>query len=183
MDHSRSSEIMEPHAQRWEEVSSAAHGCQPAVRSPGPVSDDGVNETSDAEAVEKITNEPGAANHCPRGDGRASIGKSELENPDRQERHAGGFISRRCTLQEEPVITNEPVAVSKHEGKTDGVKQNAAKTSIHHALHQHVHGFTGAAEAGFQHGETDLHAEHEECGDQRPGSVDRIDDISGLYFR
>src|ERR1700730_15473281 len=55
MDHSRSSEIMEAHAQRWEDISSAAHVRQPAVRSPSPVSDDRVNETSDADAVEKVT--------------------------------------------------------------------------------------------------------------------------------
>src|ERR1700687_2543453 len=108
---------MEARAQGWEEVSSAAHGCQPAVRSPGPVSDDRVNETSDAYAVQKITDEPGATDHCPGGDGRASIGESELEDPHRQECYPGRFIGRWRVLQEEPVIADESVAVCKHEGK------------------------------------------------------------------
>src|SRR6267154_1344804 len=129
---------MEAHAQRWKEISSAAHGGQPAVRSPGPVSDDRINETRDADAVEKVTDESSASDHCPGGDGRASVGKSELEDPHREERYPSGFIGRRRVLQKEPVIADEPVTVSKHEGKADGVEEDAAQASIHYALHQHV---------------------------------------------
>ena len=51
------------------------------------------------------------------------------------------------------------------------------------AFHQHVDSFARTAEASFKHGETDLHAEHKEGCDQRPCSVDRIDDIGGFHLR
>ena len=40
-----------------------------------------------------------------------------------QERDAGGLISRRRVLQEEPVIADEAVAVAEHEGKAEGEEQ------------------------------------------------------------
>ena len=92
VDHRRAGKVMEAHAQRGEEVAVAAHQGQPAIRSPGPVSDDRVNETRHADAVKKIADESGAADHCARSDGRAGIGKGELEDPDCQEGHAGGFV-------------------------------------------------------------------------------------------
>ena len=64
------------------------------------------------------------------------------------------------------MITDEAVAVAEHEGKTDGVEENAAKAGVDHAFHQHVDGFARATEAGFQHREPDLHAEDEEGSDQ-----------------
>ena len=175
-------EIMEAHAQRREEVAGAAHGRQPAVRTPGPVSDDRIDETGDADAVEQVADETGAADHRARGDRRAGIGKGELENPDGQERDAGGFIGRRRVLQEEPVIADEAVAVAEHERETDGVEQNAAKAGVHDAFHQHVHRLARTAEAGFEHREADLHAEHQERRDQRPHGVDRIDDVGRFDF-
>ena len=72
------------------------------------------------------------------------------------------------------MIADEAVAMGEHEGKTDGVEENAAKTGVHYAFHQHVDGFTGTTEAGFQHGESDLHAEHQEGGDQRPMVFHRV---------
>src|SRR5260370_27337029 len=66
MDHGRSREIMEAHAQGWEEIPSTPHVRQPAVRSPRPVSDDWINETSHADTVEKVADEPGAADHRAR---------------------------------------------------------------------------------------------------------------------
>ncbi len=56
-------EIMEANSERWEKVAGAAHVGKPAVRAPGPVSDDGVDETGDANAVEKVADESGAADH------------------------------------------------------------------------------------------------------------------------
>ena len=81
------------------------------------------------------------------------------------------------------MIADEAVAVAEHEREADGVEQNAAEAGIHHAFHQHVYGFAGAAEAGFEHREADLHAEHQERRDQCPGGVDRVDDIGRLHFR
>ena len=86
-------------------------------------------------------------------------------------------------LQEEPVIADEAVAVGEHESKTDGVEENSAKTGVHYAFHEHVDGFTGATETGFQHGEADLHAEHQEGGDQGPGGVHRVDHVGRFDLR
>src|SRR6266566_1098158 len=142
------------------------------------MSDHRVNETSDADAVKKVADEPGPADHSPGGDGRACIGKGELEDPHREEGHACGFIGCWRILQEEPVITYEPVAVAKHECEPHGVKQNAAKACVHHAFHEHVHRFARTTKASFQHGEADLHAEHKECCDQCPSRVHRVYDVS-----
>src|SRR3954469_10002957 len=154
---------MKTHAQRREEISSGAHGRQPAVRSPGPVANDRIDETGNTEAVEEVPDKPGAADHRARGNGRAGISKGELENPDGEERHAGGLIGQRRVLQEEPVIADKAVAVGEHKCKADGVEENAAETGIHHALYKHVHGFAGATEAGLEHRESNLHAEYKEC--------------------
>ena len=81
------------------------------------------------------------------------------------------------------MIADEAVAVGEHEGKADSVEEDAAKTGVHYAFHQHVDGFTGTTEAGFQHGESNLHAEHQEGGDQRPCCVHRVHDVSRLNFR
>ncbi len=45
---------------------------------------------------------------------------------------------------------------------------------------KHVDRFARAAEARLQHGESDLHAEDQEGGDQRPHGVDRVDDVVAL---
>src|ERR1700730_13672301 len=100
---------MEAHAQRRENVPGAAHGCQPPVRSPSPMSNDGVNKAGDADAIEQVTDETGSADHRARSNRGAGVSESELEDPDRQERYAGGFIGRWRVLQEEPVIADESV--------------------------------------------------------------------------
>src|SRR5207302_1147879 len=80
----------------------------------------------------------GAADHGSGSDRRAGVCEGELEDPYREERHASRFVGRRRTLQEEPVISNESVAVAEHEGKADGIKEDAAKTGIYNAFHKHV---------------------------------------------
>ena len=67
--------------------------------------------------------------------------------------------------------------------KPHGIEQNAAEAGVDDAFHQHVDGFARAAEAGFEHREADLHAEHEERRDQRPDRVDRVDDVVALEDR
>src|ERR1700674_1332476 len=161
----------------------AAHQGQPAIRSPGPVANDRIDETGNGNTVEEIADKSGTADHGSGSDRGTGIRKSKLEDPDGEERDAGGFIGRRSTLQEEPVISNESVAVAEHEGKADGIEENAAKTGIHNAFHEHIDGFARTTESGLQHGEADLHAENQEGGNQRPGSVDGIDDISGFDLR
>src|SRR2546423_5991836 len=156
MHHGGSGEVMETHAKRWEKVAFTAHQSQPSIRSPCPVSDDRINETGYADRVEQVPNESGTADHRARSDGRASVGKCELEDPHREERYPCAFIGRRRALQEEPVISDKPVTVCKHEGKSDGVEENAAKASVYHAFHQYIYGFAGTTEPSFQHGEADL---------------------------
>ena len=90
------------------------------------------------------------------------------------------FIGRRSALQEEPVHTDETVAVAEHEGEAPGVEEKTAEAGVDDAFHQHVYGFARAAEARFEHRESDLHAEHQECRDQRPHRVDRVDDVIAL---
>ena len=56
--------------------------------------------------------------------------------------------------------------------KPKAIKQKAAEAGVHNAFHEHVDRLTRSAEAGFQHGESDLHAEDEKGGDQRPHRVE-----------
>src|ERR1700751_5289296 len=147
------------------------------------MSDDRIDKAGDADAVKQVTDEAGSADHRARSNRRARISESELEDPDRQECYSGCFIGRWRVLQKDPVIADEPVAVSKHERKTDDVEQNAAKTCIHYAFHQYVHGLPGTTETSFQHGETDLHAENQKRSHQGPGGVDWIHHVGSFYFR
>ena len=81
------------------------------------------------------------------------------------------------------MISNESVAVAEHERKPDGIEEDATKTGVHNAFHEHVHGFARTTESGLQHGEADLHAENQEGSNQRPGRVDGIDDVSSFDLR
>ena len=66
----------------------AAHRGQEAVRTPGPVADDRIDEAGNRHAVEQVADEAGAADHGAGSDRRAGIGERELEDPERQERNA-----------------------------------------------------------------------------------------------
>ena len=145
--HRRTREIVEARAHPRQEVSGAAHRGQEAIRTPGPVADDRIDEAGDREAVEQIADETGAADHRAGSDRGAGIGEGELEEPERQERDARGFIRRRRAVQEEPVQPDEAVAMAEHERESEGVKEDAAKARVDNALHQHVDGFARAAEA------------------------------------
>src|SRR6266403_1955695 len=161
----------------------AAHQGQPAIRTPGPVANDRIDETGNGNTVEEIADKSGPADHRSGSDCGAGIRKSKLEDPDGEERDACGFVGRRCPLQEEPVISNESIAVAEHEGKADGIEENAAKTGIYNAFHEYVDGFARTTESGLQHGEANLHAENQEGSNQRPGRVDGIDDVSSFDLR
>jgi len=78
------------------------------------------------------------------------------------------------------VVPNKAVAVAEHETKSEGEKENTAKTSVDDALHQYVHRLARAAEAGLKHRETHLHAKNQKGGEERPYGVKRIDNISSL---
>src|SRR5207247_9050182 len=90
-----------------------------------PVSDDRREKRSDTEAIQKGADECSAADHSAGGNRRAGVGESELENPDSKERDPGTFISRRRSLQKEPVITDESVAMTEHERESNGIEQEA----------------------------------------------------------
>ncbi len=81
------------------------------------------------------------------------------------------------------MVTDESVTVAEHECEADGIEQNAAKAGIHDAFHQNVDGLARTAEARFQHGEADLHAEHEECRHEGPRCVHRIHDVGSFDLR
>src|SRR5579872_1124201 len=102
------------------------------------MSDDWINKPGHADAVKKVADEPGAADHRARGNSRAGVGKGELKDPHRQKCDACGFIGRWCILQKEPVIPDESVAMAEHEGKSNCVEENSAKAGVHDAFHQNV---------------------------------------------
>src|SRR5579872_916180 len=160
MNHGRSGKIMETYTERGQEMPIATHGGEETVRPPGPVADDGIDKSRNHNAVQEVADEARAANHRAGSDGRAGVGESKLKKPESEKRNAGSLISSRNILQEEPVVADESVAVGKHESEAEGVKQDSAEAGIHHAFHQHVYGFFGAAESGFEHSEANLHAEH-----------------------
>src|SRR5580704_890604 len=70
--------------------------------------------------------------------------------------------------------------MAEHESETECVEDKTAKAGVDDAFHQHIDGLAGTAKTGLQHGEPDLHAENQEGGDQRPGSVYRIDHVSSF---
>src|SRR2546423_7725315 len=183
MDHRRAGEIVEVHSERWQEVSSTAHRHEKSVRSPGPVTDDWINEPGNGKTVEQVAHKSGAANHGAGSYGRAGIGKGKLEKPEGQESHAAGLVSSRHILQEKPVVSDKSVAVAKHESETESEEEDSAKTGIDDALHQHVDGLARTTESRFQHGEADLHTKDQERRDEGPNCVQRIDYVVALYFR
>ena len=74
---------------------------------------------------------------------------------------------------------DEGVARAEHEREAPAPVQKAADAGVEHAFDQHVDGFTVSAEAGFEHREAGLHAEHEERAEQHPAGVDRVDQVAG----
>src|SRR5450755_3413560 len=150
---------MKRHAQRWEHVAGAAHHGEPSIRTPCPVSDNGINESGNRQAVYEVSDEARPADHSAGSNRGAGVGEGELENPNGEKRHPRRFISIGRALQEEPVIADEAVAMTEHECKTDGIEENTAKAGIYDALHEDVDCLTRPAKARFQHRETDLHTE------------------------
>src|SRR6266851_1666877 len=106
---------------------------QPTVRTPGPMTEDGIEKTADPDAVPKVAPETGAAQHGAGSNRGAGISEGELEEEIRQRRNPGGFIGCRQVLHEVPGVTvavavaDEAVAVAEHPGETEGVKQDTAK--------------------------------------------------------
>ena len=82
MDDRRSGKVMKAGAHPRQEVAVAAHRREEAVRPPGPVADDGVDEAGDGDAVEQVADEARATDHRAGGDGRAGVGEGELEEPE-----------------------------------------------------------------------------------------------------
>src|SRR6266404_3559076 len=171
---------MKAGAERWEKMSVGAHQCKESIRPPGPVSNYRINETRDCETIEQISYKSGAPDHCTRSNRRARICKSKLEQPECQERNTGSFVCCRHILKEEPVITDEPISMTEHERKAESKEKNAAEARVHDAFHQDVHGFPRSAETGLEHGESNLHCKNQECCQQGPKRVDRIDDVVTL---
>src|SRR5262249_55964796 len=90
------------------------HNREPPVRSPAPVTDDRIDETGDADAVENVADEAAAANHCARRNRRASVRERKLEHPEREQRHAGRHVGVGEALEEEPGHADESVAGFEH---------------------------------------------------------------------
>ena len=78
-------------------------------------------------------------------------------------------------LQEEAGGSDERRAGAEHEGKAPRPEGHAADAGVDDAFDQDVDRFARAREAGLEHHEADLHAEHQEGRDQRPDGVDCVD--------
>ena len=180
VNHRGSGKVMEVHAERFQKIPFASHRRQKSIRSPGPVTDDRINESRHEEAVDQIADESGTADHGTRRDRGARVRECKLEEPERQERNARRLIGGRRAIQEEPVQADETVAVAEHEGEAKGEEQNTAEAGVDDTFHQHVHRLTRPAEARFQHREAYLHAENEKRREQRPNRIERVDDVAGL---
>ena len=130
----------------------------------------------DADAVEQVADEAAAADHRARGDRRAGVGEGVLEHPVGEQRHAGGAVGRRqaCSMKNR-WCRSTACPGSNMKAKPHGPEGDAADAGIGDAFDQDVDRLTRAGEARLEHHEADLHAEHEEGGDQRPHRVDRVD--------
>ena len=93
------------------------HRRQPAVRAPAPVADDRVDEAGDADAVENVADEAAAADHRARRDRRAGVGEGELEDPEREQRHAGRAVGVGQPLRKKPVVPMKPLPGSNMNAK------------------------------------------------------------------
>ena len=169
---------------------SRAHRREEAVRSPAPVAEDRIDEARDADRVEHVADEPRAADHRARADRRSAVGEGELEQVVRQDRNARGAVRRQDVdvLHEDQALGRiarircqpmKALPCAEHEREAPAPVQQAAHAGVEHAFDQHVDGFAIAAEAGFEHREAGLHAEHEKRAEQHPARVDRIDQVAG----
>lgn len=105
------------------------HDGQPAIRSPSAVTDDGIDEPRDADAVQNVA--------------------------------------------------DEPVARLEHERKAPGPEREAADARVHDAFDQNVDRLARSREAGFEHDESNLHAEYEKRREQHPHRVQGVDQATG----
>ena len=80
------------------------------------------------------------------------------------------------------MVSDEAIAMAEHEREAECEEQQAAQAGVNDALHQYVDGLAGSAEAGLQHGESNLHAENKKGRNQRPNRVKWIDDVGRLHF-
>ena len=78
--------------------------------------------------------------------------KAKLEDPESEEGDAAGLVRGGNALQEEPVVTDEAVAMAEHEGEADGVEEGCrtGEVSTMHSIST-LTSLTRAAEACFEH--------------------------------
>src|SRR5690242_17346416 len=105
---------METLPKRRQEITGTAHGREKAVWSPCPVANNWINEPGNRNAIKQVAHKAGSANHGSRSNRGTSVGKGKLEQPESKKRNARGLVRYRSTLQKEPVIADEPVAVTEH---------------------------------------------------------------------
>src|SRR5262249_29413278 len=136
-----SCEVAEALSQTGKEVILGAHEHQPAIRPPGPVTDDGIDETCNTDAIEDIAAEAGTTDHRAGGHRRGSVCESELEYPVSQYRNARATVGIGSILEEEPGFgvtacqgaaapSDKTIALTKHKGISDGPEEDAAYARI-----------------------------------------------------
>src|SRR5262249_32617111 len=135
MDHGRSREVMKSHSERLKKVPLASHRGEKSIGTPRPMPNDGIDESRHRNAVQKVANKAGPADHRTGCNRRAGVRKRELEEPKRKESNAARFVCRGRALQEKPVISDEAIAVAEHEGEAKSEEQQPAETRIDDTLH------------------------------------------------
>ena len=178
--HGRAREVAEHGPAREAVEEAGCHVAEPAARTPHPVTEDRVDEPGDADRVEQVALESRATDHGARRDRGARVGERELEQPERQERHAGRAVGGRRAVQEEVLRADQAVAFAEHEREPERPEQEAAQERVDDAFGEDVHGLARPGEACFQRHEPGLHEEDEERGDQHPDGVDGVHQVVRL---
>ena len=137
-----------------------SHRREPSVRTPGPVSDDRVDEPGHADAVEEISDEATTADHRAGGDGGAGVSEGKLENPERKQGDTSGAIGRGQAIQGKTRRADPRGSRLEHEREAPEPERDTADACIGDPLDQDVDRLPRAREPGLEQYEADLHAEH-----------------------
>src|SRR5690349_15033723 len=122
---------------------------QPAIGTPGPVTNYWIDKTSDTNTIQNVAPEATATNHRTRSNRRGSIGKGELEDPESQYRNTRRTIGVTGAHQEEAMGTNKGRTRLKHKGETPGPEQHSTNTGISDTFNQDVDRLTRAGKTSL----------------------------------
>ncbi len=145
---------------------------EPAIGIPAPMAGNRVYDRGNDGAVNQIRSELRTFRHCSGNDGGAGRAEHRLEH---QVHGCGHEAVVLIGAHHEEIRVSDDAADGRaeHQTETDDPIQNRTDAIIGHVLHGDVSCILGTGEAGFQHGETGLHHEYQNGGDQCPNYVCR----------